>query len=99
MKKTADQDVFVLDSQEVPLLRLAERLGINNSSDAPENILVVIVEAGDEKLGLIVDKIIEASEVIIKPVPTMIKNNNLFSGTTILGDGKAALIINTMELI
>lgn len=100
MKKTANQEVFVLDKQEIPLLRLSDRLGMKNPlAEMTEGVLAVIVESGDEKIGLIVDKIMEASEVIIKPVPAIIKMNTLFSGTTILGDGKAAFIINTQGLV
>lgn len=117
VKKTADQDVFILDEDEVPLIRLDKVLKIReieNKRNQPkredqerepimnfstESFLTVVVSTGEEKLGLVVDEIIEAIEIVVKPIPEMLKGNKTFSGTTILGDGATALIINPSGLI
>lgn len=101
IKKTADQEAFVLDEHEIPLLRLADAFGlaVREEEKQPKNLLAVIVGIEDERVGLVVDEIVETLEIIIKPVPEVLKDNRAFAGTTILGDGKAALILNPAGLI
>jgi two-component system chemotaxis sensor kinase CheA len=101
-KKIAGQEVFVLDGAEIPLLALRQKFGLQDENvpyaPAIDN-LAVIVTAGEERIGLVVDAIIEASQVIVKPVPAILKNNRAFGGTTILGNGKSALLINPQGLL
>ncbi len=108
VKRTAGQEAFLLEETEIPLLRLSVAFQLDAqlsaadinppeapaSSQPPANLLVVIVTAGDERVGLIVDEILEVSEMIIKPVPALLKGNKAFAGATILSDGQSALILN-----
>ena len=55
--------------------------------------------SGNDRVGLVVDEIVEAQEMIMKPVPDVLKGNRAFAGATILGDGHAALILNPQGLI
>jgi len=101
IQKSGGQEVFILEQAEIPLIRLVQKL---HPSDVPDetqtqDILVVIVTIGDERVGLVVDDIIEASEIIIKPVPAILRGNAAFAGATILGDGQSALILNPQGLL
>lgn len=106
IKKTADQEAFVLEEMEVPLMRIAKRLNTVHDDTRKQSlamtspdILAVVIENGSEKVGLIVDKVTEATDIVMKPVPEILKHVTLFSGTTILNDGRTALILNPQQFI
>lgn len=103
IKKNADQEVFVLEEEDIPLIRLSEKLNFKHKKEEVKTqvnqIQTVVVKIGEEKIGLAVDKIIEVSDTLLKPVPDILKGNNMFFGTTILSDGKSALIINPEGII
>lgn len=101
VKKTADQEAIVLDENEVPLFRLKEffKLSDKHSPQITNTLLLVILSLRNERMGLVVDEIIEANEFIIKPVPDVLKGNPYFAGTTILGNGQTVLIINPQGLL
>lgn len=98
LRKTADQDVFVLEGGEIPLLYLADKFGVEKK-ELKNQLLVIIVWINDERVGLVADEIIEVSQMIIKPVPEIMKGNKAFAGTAILGDGQATLLINPQGLL
>jgi len=101
IKRTAGQDAFQLEQTEVPLLRLSAAFGLDpeRADPAPADLRVVIVTAGEDRIGLVVDEILEVSEMIIKPAPALLKGNKAFAGATILSDGQSALILNPGGLI
>ncbi|HZE87144.1 MAG TPA: chemotaxis protein CheA [Methylomirabilota bacterium] len=103
IKKTANQEAFVLEETEIPLLRLKALFHHNSlenlEKSVPNDIFVVVVAFDKQKIGLVVDEIIETQEVTIKPASEILKGNPLFAGVTILGDGQAALIINPQGLL
>lgn len=55
---------------------------------------VVIVTAGESRLGLVVDRIIGSNQTVIKQLSPLHANLKTFSGATILGDGTVALILD-----
>jgi len=69
-----------------------------SSAAADKDLLAIIVDESGERVGLIVDAVLESSDIVIKPVPPALKGVHGFSGVTILSDGKTALIINPEEL-
>ncbi len=66
---------------------------------AAELHYVVIVGSGDRQVGMIVDGLIGEQEVVIKSLGKFIGDIRGFSGATILGDGRVALIIDVDGLI
>lgn len=101
IKKNIDQDVFVLDEQDTPIVYLDAKLNIRGSNRREEKNekTVVVVKANTQKFGLVVDEIIDISDVIVKSLPSVIQNSHYYIGTTILGDGKSALIIDPTHLL
>lgn len=57
-------------------------------------IYFAVVKAGSQRFGLIVDDILTTEEVVVKPVHAILKPLAAFSGATILGDGRVALILS-----
>lgn len=102
IKKNADQEVFILDDEDVPLIRLEEKLNYGQADRVKKEVkeeLVVVINIGNEKVGLAVDDILEVSDTLLKPVPELLRGNKIFFGTTILKDGRPALIISPEGII
>ncbi len=55
---------------------------------------IVVVAAGVFKYGIRVDELHESAEIVVKPLGMHFKDSDEFTGATILGDGKVALILN-----
>jgi two-component system, chemotaxis family, sensor kinase CheA len=67
-------------------------------ADAPARpgapIFIAVVKAGRHRYGLIVDQILNTEEVVIKPMQSSMKALRCYSGATIMGDGRVALILD-----
>jgi len=81
----------------VPFLRLRELFNEQGDPDAHQK--VVIVSAGDARVGLVVDQIIGSHQTVIKSLSKLHADVASFSGATILGDGAVALILDVLNLI
>lgn len=69
---------------------------VEGTVDKPErkNVYIVIAQVGGYEFGIIVDKVFDTEEIVVKPVSKMLKNLTLFSGNTILGDGSVIMILD-----
>ena len=87
----------------LPLLFLSEVLeGRKDSSNVDfkklEVVNLVILSAGNCKFGLIVDQIINSTDIVIKPLIKFLTKSTIYSGATIMGDGKIALTLDVLRL-
>src|SRR5262249_22307659 len=60
----------------------------------PGHLFVAVVKVGMQRLGLIVDALLNTEEIVVKPMHSVLKSLRCFSGGTILGDGRVALILD-----
>ncbi len=67
-------------------------------SSASKEISIAIVDSGDNRLGLAVNKFIGEVDIIIKPLMRGLTKENIFLGSAILGNGDVVLVINPAEL-
>ena len=88
--------VFRLRGQLLPLISLAEVLGVE-PTDAHKQVIAV-VNADDQKFGLIVDRVINMEEIVVKAISNRIKQVGIYSGATVLGDGGVALILDVLAI-
>lgn len=58
------------------------------------NLYIVIAQVGGYEFGIIVDRVFDTEEIVVKPVAHMLKDLQLFSGNTILGDGSVIMILD-----
>ncbi|MCB1783147.1 MAG: hybrid sensor histidine kinase/response regulator [Alphaproteobacteria bacterium] len=58
------------------------------------NRYIVVTQVGAYEFGIIVDRVFDTEEIVVKPVATILKNMPLFSGNTILGDGSVIMILD-----
>ncbi|MFO8076251.1 MAG: chemotaxis protein CheW [Actinomycetota bacterium] len=57
---------------------------------------IVVLNADGQQFGLVVDEIHETQEIVVKPLSTQVKHIPLFAGSTIMGDGRVALILDVL---
>jgi two-component system chemotaxis sensor kinase CheA len=58
------------------------------------SLTFAVVKIGAKRFGLIVDRVIGTEEIVVKPMHSAIKNLDIYSGATVMGDGKVALILD-----
>lgn len=81
----------------VPFMRLRELFNAQTPADRYQK--VVIVSAGDLRVGLVVDQVIGDHQTVIKSMSKLHADVDTFSGATILGDGTVALILDITHLV
>ncbi len=59
---------------------------------------IVVVSAGSTKYGLIVDRLFDSEEIVIKPLDRHLQQCKGYAGATIMGDGRVALILDISSL-
>lgn len=93
-------ETFVLREAIVPLVRLAERLGMAQPPRVQgEAEAVLVVRLGDSTVGLVVDAFRDSMDVILKPLDGALAGLRLYTGTALLGDGRVLLVLNPKELL
>jgi two-component system chemotaxis sensor kinase CheA len=81
----------------LPWLRLRTQFKLKGLHPERENI--VIVQNGMDSAGVVVDRLIGESQTVIKPLGSMFKNIPGVSGSSILGNGRVALILDVPGLL
>jgi len=83
-----------------PVVRLGDVLNLPQGADTSVTRMpVLILQAGSQQVGLIVDQIIQGREVVIKPLGNHLRHVHGVTGATIMGDGSVVLILNPAELL
>ncbi|MFW5714889.1 MAG: chemotaxis protein CheA [bacterium] len=80
----------------VPYIDLRTLFAVNN--ETPKNRELIVVRAGESKVALIVDSIIGQHQTVIKPLNAALNFIQEVSGSTILGDGTIAFILDINKL-
>lgn len=90
--------VYRLRNKLLPLISLSDllKLSSGDSNDATRflNKYIIVTQVGGYSFGIIVDRVFDTEEIVVKPVPKILKHIDLFSGNTILGDGSVIMILD-----
>jgi two-component system chemotaxis sensor kinase CheA len=91
----------VLRGRIVPLKNLNQLLGVSAPPLANEDdeLAVLLVQAGGEILGLLVDSFKETLGLIQKPLGGVLSGLSAYSGSALLGDGSVLMILNIREIV
>ena len=92
-----NHDYMDLRGEVLPLIRLRPMFGIEGEVARREN--VVVVEYAGSKSGFIVDRLLGEFQTVIKPLGKLFAHIRGVAGSTILGTGKIALILDVSSLI
>ena len=87
--------VLRLRDRLLPLVSLAGLLRLEHDTDVEETgQCIVVTQVGASMLGIIVDRVYDTEEIVVKPVAPILRHITMFSGNTILGDGSVIMILD-----
>ena len=86
-----------LRGEALPFIRLRELFEIDGQAPARESI--VVVQFGGQKAGIVVDQLMGEFQTVIKPLGVMFPHLRGIGGSTILGSGEVALILDVAALV
>ena len=89
--------VLRLRDRLLPLVSLSQILKLGNGDatvSTDDDTFIVVSQVGAQSFGIIVDKVFDTEEIVVKPVAPMLRDIGVFSGNTILGDGSIVMILD-----
>ena len=93
------EEYFMIREDCYPLIRLNRFYHLENGKDELEDGIVIILNHEDRKIAVFVDELIGEQEIVVKPMPSYIKQVKGISGCTQLGDGSISLILDSGGLL
>jgi len=90
-------DYANLRGQVLPFVRLREALNVAGAPSKRQN--VIVVRHAGRRFGLVVDTLLGEFQTVIKPLAPMFNGLTFLSGSTILGSGEVALILDVPSLV
>jgi len=99
IERIRSSEVLRLRGDLLPLVRLAQCLEIRRAQESKRTRAnVVILRSGAHLYGLVVDELHDSEEIVVKPVSTYLSDCGWYAGATILGDGRVAMILDTLGI-
>jgi two-component system, chemotaxis family, sensor kinase CheA len=98
--------VYRMRGRLLPLVYLNRELKIereendkeNNKDPVAQAVSIVVLQADGRQFGLVVNDINDTEEIVVKPLSKQLKGVKIFAGSTIMGDGRVALILDVLGL-
>jgi len=94
--------VHRLRGRLLPLVYLSRELRLANhghpAGKIDDAVNLVVLQADGRQFGLVVDEINDTEEIVVKPLRKQLKTVKTFAGSSIMGDGKVALILDVLGL-
>src|SRR5436190_3865735 len=93
--------VISVRGQSLPYIRLRHLLSADSiqAQQAGGREAIVIVQAGEQQAGLVVDALLGETQAVIKPLAGLFNAVPGVSGTTIMNDGRVSLILDVGPLL
>jgi two-component system chemotaxis sensor kinase CheA len=90
--------VLRLRNKLLPLVCLSSLLKLDKQApSAPrktDDAFVIVAQLGLRTFGIVVDEVFDTEEIVVKPMVSPLRHLGVFSGTTILGDGRVIMILD-----
>lgn len=98
--------VLRLRGRLLPLVRLGALLSQESGNkqkddfflDTSQTLRILVIKTGNSAYGLVVDYVYDTEEILVKPLSSLLSHCGLYSGSTVLGDGNIAMILDTERL-
>ena len=71
----------------------------DNYDEITESLSFAVLNTSAGRFGLIIDNIVGAEEIVVKPMHSAVKSLPIYSGATIMGDGNVALILDAEGIV
>ena len=94
IERINDTPVLRLRNRLLPLVSLTELLALGKDDREGTAAHVVVAQVGAHMMGIIVDRVFDTEEIVVKPVAPILRHVTMFSGNTILGDGSVIMILD-----
>jgi two-component system, chemotaxis family, sensor kinase CheA len=94
IERINDTPVLRLRDRLLPLVNLNDLLALGESKNDDSGAYIVVAQVGANSLGIIVDRVFDTEEIVVKPVAPILRHVTMFSGNTILGDGSVIMILD-----
>ena len=94
IERINDTPVLRLRDRLLPLVNLNDLLALGESHNDDTGAYIVVAQVGANSLGIIVDRVFDTEEIVVKPVAPILRHVTMFSGNTILGDGSVIMILD-----
>jgi two-component system chemotaxis sensor kinase CheA len=98
LRRVQGREAMLLRGRLLPLVRLGELVGAPSAPPAAR-LPVVVLEMGERRAGVAVDALLGQQEIVVKGFDAPRGMLPVFSGATILGDGRPALILDAGGLV
>jgi two-component system chemotaxis sensor kinase CheA len=86
--------VLRLRDKILPLVSLRKMLGLSSDKSDSGETFVIVTQVGAQNFGILVDRVFDTEEIVVKPVSPMLRDLSVYSGNTILGDGSVVMILD-----
>jgi two-component system chemotaxis sensor kinase CheA len=90
--------VFRLRGNLLPLVWLDHVLDLTAAPHVDDAVYILVLQAEGRRFGLVVDRVLNTEEIVVKPLSRQLKGIGTYAGATILGDGRVALILDVRAL-
>ncbi len=97
IKGYMNDEALIYDDTSIPLIRLNQLF--YNQTTPPTKQAIIIIQKGNERVGIVVDELLTTKDIITKPLNRSIKDNRYFSGATLIGSGQLILILDVAYLL
>lgn len=94
IERIKDTPVLRLRDRLLPLVSLASILRLSPAEQSDQEGFVAVMQVGGQAFGIIVDRVFDTEEIVVKPVAPILRHVTMFSGNTILGDGSVIMILD-----
>jgi two-component system chemotaxis sensor kinase CheA len=91
------RNVIAVRGELVPYIDLRESFQMGGVAPAISKIVLVRYE--DQRVGLVVDRVMGSHQTVIQSLGRFFRNIAVFSGSTIMGDGRVALILDVTGVV
>jgi two-component system chemotaxis sensor kinase CheA len=100
LRSIEGQALITYDDRSVPLLRLADLLEVEGKAtlETAARVPTVLIGSAKRPLGLLVDRLYDEREVVVKPLGPLFERRRRYSGAIQLGDGRLVLLLNPVAL-
>lgn len=89
-----DKYFYRLRQQLLPVVYLGDLWQPQQADRTARDHKLVVLKLGQQRFGLLVETLLGIEETLIKPLPAILKECGIYSGLTIMGDGKVAPILD-----
>ena len=91
-----ESPVLRLRHRLLPLVHLGDllKLSTGGSKHIAEETFIIVAQVGTYSFGIIVDRVFDTEEIVVKPTSPVLRDIPVYSGNTILGDGSVIMILD-----